>query len=1627
MNPLEIIKKGVDNILKTGSLGINPPTTANSTSPLAFKLQPQPLNLNAKSVVQALPAQTWTTKSPQQQVSEVNLGIRMNTTPTLNKNKNPLTFNPGTAFLPKGTKLQAQTGKEKLPTYFQKIGMNFQGNIDKILNGDPLAKEQSQQVEKNLGIKPTYPQELLNEGVPRFAIGILASSLNETDQEKAKNRYDALLDSGINTDRATKIAIADVKNKMDRANMGDTSGVDDYNALNVTPEENKALRWTKVKELGSLALDVVGNVPMTFGSLKFLKPFAKTIAETQDLNVITRELIDSGVPQNVANKVAGEFVNINDEIKVANKISRIAEDIKTNPTLYSEKVPAKVLPTANKPKLIQNIIEGNAKLPEKKVADPLVAEAKKYKSAEEFVKAHEQSDLMDLSDRNKHRFGRIWNETGEGIQDLTDISKQYSKDLKYTPDANVPIVLNPEQTVTIFRSVPKGIKDIEAGDYVSFSKNYAASHERGGLIKLEVPAKDVIWQGNDFNEWVYSPQKIRKQYPNGLKDVWKEANTIKTPISKPEIKLTGERAKKVDDLQKQFDEVDQKGFETGWMRDQQKDFIDNLSERYETVDLDRFKRLENKGQDFGSSNRGARGTAFNKVGRQLEDLTGVGAVDGKLEDEVADEVRDLIAKKQSFRQENARANQEIKQIEAEKKALQNQIKEIEKTQRLEDTSNLIENKFFQKNADRTAELQRKSADKVERAEIKGQNKIDEKQARVWAKENAKKDFSMQVAKSFKEPASISRQRIDKLLEFKNRAIEFVQDSEYRVKKLLERKDVEVNDANNIYQKSTLYSGKVDFKIKSAKLEVKEILGEADTLAKNNNLKLADIRKDVNEFLIARHTPERNVALGKGASGMTDEKAAEVIKRISESKNGKEVIKIAEKIQTMNNKTLQILKDGGVITDDLLKSLREKYKNHVPLNRILETTDDFTGALSAKGYDVKSTGIKKAVGSNLEVDDILGNVVNNYEQAIIRAEKNLVDNATLQFVKDNQDALGDLMIIRKPKMVGMDLKGNPILETTTSENIIQLFENGKKIWIEVKDKNLAIALKSVGNEPIGTMLNIVASFTRFYSGLMTRFNPEFAFPNKIRDLQETMVYMASQKEITKGAVLKTATKDLTSIKSVLDAIRGKDSEGAILYKEMQSAGGTTGGMGLSTRKQTELDIKKIEGLFNSKTKNIANNLVEYVDNWNTIFEDSTRLSVYKQALESGASKDRAAFLAKEASINFNRRGNGGAAINAMYMFANASIQGSAKMIRAMRNPKVAATVVTAVGTSVVAVNKWNEKVDPEWKSKVPKWDLMNGLNIVLPAEDGKFRYFTVPVSWGMKPIKIMSEYTYDATNGVKHDTKEILNTFITSILESYNPVGGTDIVSAISPTLLDIPSEIARNKSWTGAMIKPDYDKNKPEYAKYYDSLAKTTLGQTAIDIASMADKNLGIAISPADLKYAFDGYIGGAGKFVGKMFNFGVSLFDSKPIPKDEYPFISRFYRERTAEEIRKSDAYDAKNTYDKEVGRIKQEMKDTIQPIYLEQKKLYEQGEFEKGDALYDNLSDYDKDIFNQLEKATLQKEKTLNKTLLVGVYEKQQKLYSAGKIEEGDKIYDDLSDDEKKLFNSIEKKYGEISLSDE
>lgn len=751
------------------------------------------------------------------------------------------------------------------------------------------------------------------------------------------------------------------------------------------------------------------------------------------------------------------------------------------------------------------------------------------------------------------------------------------------------------------------------------------------------------------------------------------------------------------------------------------------------------------------------------------------------------------------------------------------------------------------------------------------------------------------------------------------------------KKLQQQPGVKVEEGANPYQAEELFHGRVGSRVEQATKEVETTFRGMADYAKKSGIEFKQLRGAVNRFLQSKHTAERNALHGDGAAGLTNQQADEILSTIGSSEHGTAVAKFADELSSINTKTLDILQESGILSKAQVDTMRTAYKNHVPLQRIMDEGDDVLGALGGgKGYSVQSSGVKKAVGSEREVNDIAGNILANYEQAIIRAEKNRYGQNVLKFAQNNKDT----------GLFDISTKGAP------DNNTLSVFVDGEKVNVKIKNDQLAATLRGVDIERIPELLRPVAAVTRFFSSMATRYNPEFVLSNIIRDSQELAVYIASQADMPKGSVGKVTRLIPESANDVRKALAGDfSSEGSKLYQQMITDGGTTGGLGLSTRKQVQLDISKLEKLVQSKPRQAAQYLAQGIDNWNQVFEDATRLSAYKQAIASGLSRERAASIAKNSTVNFNRKGTSGPVINALYMFSNASIQGSAKMLIAMKNPKVAAVTTAAVAAPVFVINQWNDNVDPEWRDKVSDWDRQSNLVVMVPSDEGA-KYFTIPVSWGLKPIKVIADQTYDIATGKAASKSEIAGKIVTAFTESYNPVGGTDLVSAAVPTVLDTPVDIARNQKWSGSMIRSDKELVS-NHENYFGSLNNSPLGQATIGatakIAEVTDNK--IDINPANLTYALQQLIGGAGRSAERFLTTATAPVRDGELESKDIPFVNRFYKTVPDEQIEKSLKYKDKDSFEKNLKKLKNGSEE--QKAYI-QEYLWTKPKEDRGGIMY-------------------------------------------------------------------------------
>ena len=167
---------------------------------------------------------------------------------------------------------------------------------------------------------------------------------------------------------------------------------------------------------------------------------------------------------------------------------------------------------------------------------PLIEDPLKYKTAEDFVKAKFEKPRYGMSHRPTYEGMPPAHNLLEGdviprdVYDKPEHSIASGRNLKTDKSASESwkvlqeIRDNPEAEINVYRAGAKN--ELNPGDWVTFSKNYADISAEGGekVHSFKVKAKDVIFAGDDINEFGYFPK-------SQLTSLWQQAQG--QPVAEP--------------------------------------------------------------------------------------------------------------------------------------------------------------------------------------------------------------------------------------------------------------------------------------------------------------------------------------------------------------------------------------------------------------------------------------------------------------------------------------------------------------------------------------------------------------------------------------------------------------------------------------------------------------------------------------------------------------------------------------------------------------------------------------------------------------------------------------------------------------------------------------------------------------------------------------------------------------------------------------------------------------------------------------------------------------------------------------------------------------------------------------
>ena len=566
-------------------------------------------------------------------------------------------------------------------------------------------------------------------------------------------------------------------------------------------------------------------------------------------------------------------------------------------------------------------------------------------------------------------------------------------------------------------------------------------------------------------------------------------------------------------------------------------------------------------------------------------------------------------------------------------------------------------------------------------------------------------------------------------------------------------------------------------------------------------------KQASDYLYALHAEERNAAIAErnsmfpdGGSGMTNRQAKKILADTAAlPKEQRDALaEVSRVVQAINRQKLNLMREAGLISAQQYQDLTTGYQHYVPLKSVVDPEEQGQG--TGNGFDQRSTVIREAYGRASRAEDPLAVALLDAQKTFVRAEKNRVGRAVYNLILETSGEqglisgpAGDYWRVltpeeypkqaRKVQVPVIDSKtGRPKKDTkgrivTTEDvqyvpNMNDLYRrdeifmarvDGNLVVMEFQNKQLARQLKNMAGEQLTGVLRGMSVATKFFGRLLTQYNPEFAVPNFIRDVQTAYLNaFGADMEDPKGFAF-DVMKNLR--KGAASSFKGKKDP---LYREFLEAGGATGAYGLTGVDDIKAEYEKLverqrKGISPGVVMEAGKKFIEKVERFNEVFENTTRLAIYKAARDRGLSKQESARLAKDTTVNFNQKGElqwpG-----ALYVFFNAAMQGNIAMLKAAARSKVTQSAMAGLmifGLLESLAEGDDEEGEPMGDA-AGKWAL--GREFTAFLDDNTF--IKVPLAYGYNVPYAMGRMLGRSIKGNASPAEAIgtsLSTFMTSFV------------------------------------------------------------------------------------------------------------------------------------------------------------------------------------------------------------------------------------------------------------------------
>ena len=323
--------------------------------------------------------------------------------------------------------------------------------------------------------------------------------------------------------------------------------------------------------------------------------------------------------------------------------------------------------------------------------------------------------------------------------------------------------------------------------------------------------------------------------------------------------------------------------------------------------------------------------------------------------------------------------------------------------------------------------------------------------------------------------------------------------------------------------------------------------------------------------------------------------------------------------------------------------------------------------------------------------------------------------------------------------------------------------------------------------------------------------------------------------------------------------------------------------------SESAVKQKFGLNKGQFVNeTGKSVIKLLDDVNTAVENGVRVATFKALKERGMTSSQAAQAARNVTVNFAKGGEHKAMMNSMYLFYNASLQGSMALV----NSAIKSPTVRKVWGGLVLYGMLQDQINGLFSGdededgikdydELPKYILEH--NLVFPTlglMDDKF--ITIPLSYGLNMAVNFGRALSRTARG-EYTAGEATNTIIGTAVESLSPIGAFDhFLTFALPTVVDPFISIAINEDYKGDPIykeSPTFSSTpKPDSQQYWSNTGRIyKFTANLLNKITLGDEVQGgfLDVSPDMLEFWTDYLTGGTGRFVQRMAEAPLNIVDA--------------------------------------------------------------------------------------------------------------------------------------------------------